>query len=235
MIVVTGANGKMGTELAKTLDFIPMRHSEVDITKYDEVARFMDKHQPDLVVHLAALSGVELGETAHNDYYLVNVVGTRNVADNCANMVYMSTEYVFDGTKGDYTEYDAPNPINYYGLSKLLGEAEARRAGRSVVIRTAMKPRPFKHAVVPRGMYTTGHYLDEMVKEYQLAIENFWDLPETVHIGLDKISMFDLASQTRKVKEEEPGEFMRLPLDASLETSLWKRIKRRIDGTDKTK
>lgn len=229
-ILITGADGLVGREIAKSLDFIPLTHAECDITDEAQVALAIKKYQPDLVVHLAALTSIPLGEKNKDDYYKVNVLGTRNVARYAENLMYWSTEYVFDGTKGDYTEYATPNPINFYGLTKLLGESEARLAKHSVVVRTALKPRPYKHPQVPKDCFTTGHYVDEMAKEFVLAIQHFKELPSTINIGLEKISMVDLALQTLKeVKEVELDSLPhRIPRDASLDTTQWKRLKSRF-------
>lgn len=230
-ILITGADGMVGREIAKSLDFISLPHAECDITDEAQVAIAMKKYAPDLVVHLAALTNVFDGDKSPDEFYKVNVIGTRNVARYAKNIMYWSTEYVFDGTKGNYSEHDTPRPINYYGLTKLLGEAEARNVeGKSVVIRTALKPRPYKHPQVPKDCYTTGHYVDEMAKEFVLAIKNFDKLPNTLNIGLSRISLVDLAKETNPdIKEVELSSLpIAIPRDASLNVSTWNRIKSRL-------
>ena len=231
-ILVTGGTGLVASELKKIVDpnkYFFASHAEMDITDADSVKRCFYEREPDLVLHLAALTDVMWGDRQKDLFYKVNVLGTRNIANCSDNLIYFSTEYIYDGKKGDYNEYDSPNPLNYYGLSKLLGEYEARRAEKSIVIRTALKPRPYKHDVVPAGMYSTGGYIDDMAKEFKLAIENFSLLPSTVHIGLEKKLIKDLAEETRKVKVVDINSFpVKLPLDSSLDTSLWRRIKKRL-------
>jgi len=82
--------------------------------------------KPDVVVHTSALADVDYCEKNPHEAYAVNVNGTRNVAIACrevgAKMVHLSTDYVFDGTKGGYSEEDVPNPINRYGHGKLESE-----------------------------------------------------------------------------------------------------------------
>lgn len=226
-ILITGASGMLGTVLSKALE----ENHEVkrETHSYGDITVPVREIEADLVIHLAALTDVVHGDENKDLYYKVNVEGTRNVATSSTNIMYWSTEYVFDGTKGNYTEYDTPNPVNFYGLSKLLGEYEARKCKvKSVVVRTAFKPRPYKHPQVPKGMYTTGGYIDDMVKEFKLAVDHFWDLPPTINIGTEKMLLTDLARQTRKITEIDINSLpVRLPLDASLDLSTWRRLKKR--------
>jgi dTDP-4-dehydrorhamnose reductase len=153
----------------------------------------------------------------------VNVIGTRNVAKNTPRILYVSTEYVFDGTKGNYTEQDYPNPLQFYGLTKLLGEYESRNCPHSVVARLLFKPVPYKHAVVPVGMMTSGGYVNDMAKELVIAIKRFERLPPTINIGIKRRGLKDLALETREVGDIDINSLpIKVPLDASLDLSLWK-------------
>lgn len=90
---------------------------------------------PDLVLHAAAWTGVDDAEADPEGAAEVNVTGTRNVASLGAPLVYYSTDYVFDGTKGEpYVESDAPNPLSVYGRTKLDGE---RVAGDAWIVRSS--------------------------------------------------------------------------------------------------
>lgn len=228
-IVITGGNGFLATELKKILKATYLTRKDMDITNEMEVASFFYDLNPDLVVHLAGLTDVNMGDCSKEAFYRVNVLGTRNVAKYSPKLMYWSTEYVFDGIRGYYNELDHPNPLNFYGLSKLLGEYEARNCPNSVVLRTAMKPRPYKHPVVPEGMYSSGGYVDDMAKEYKLAIEHFDELPPTIHVGLQRKLLYDLARETREVGYCDPKTLpVRLPLDSSLDCGLWNRFKKRL-------
>ena len=98
----------------------------LDITDKKRVEEVIKKLQPDVVVHAAAFTNVDKCEVEKEKAYDVNVKGTKNVAmasnEISAKMIYISTDYVFDGTKGFYEEKDKTNPISYYGLTKLEGE-----------------------------------------------------------------------------------------------------------------
>ena len=130
-VLITGATGLLGTDLLASLkrDYRTMgvSSSHFDIRSYDETVGFMNNMRPDIVLHAAAWADVDGCEKNRELAFLVNAEGTKNMARVCkdigARLIYYSTDYVFDGTKGSaYTEDDTPNPINIYGRSKYEGE-----------------------------------------------------------------------------------------------------------------
>ena len=145
-ILVTGANGQLGRELQRRLqgtDFMAVDVEQMDITKQQQTLDVIGKYRPDAVIHGAAYTNVDGAEANAEAAFKVNVVGTQNVAAAClacsAKMVYVSTDYVFDGTLGRaYTEFDATNPQSVYGKSKLAGETLARQIlNRLYIVRTS--------------------------------------------------------------------------------------------------
>lgn len=145
-ILVTGANGQLGRELTKRLqgtDFLAVDVGEMDITDQPATLKVVKSYQPDAVIHGAAYTNVDQAESDRQNAYRVNAIGTQNVAAAClgcgAKMVYVSTDYVFDGTLGRaYTEFDQPNPQSVYGKSKLAGEVLAKHIlNRLYIVRTS--------------------------------------------------------------------------------------------------
>lgn len=145
-ILLTGANGQLGRELQNRLqgtDFLPTDVQELDITDSADVSAMIGKYSPDAVIHGAAWTQVDAAEEKIDPAYKVNVIGTQNIAMACreagAAMVYISTDYVFDGLLGRaYIETDVTNPLSVYGKTKLAGEVLARQAtDRLFVLRTA--------------------------------------------------------------------------------------------------
>ena len=145
-IFLTGANGQLGRELQKRLkgtEFLATDVQELDITDEAEVATMIGRYKPDALIHGAAWTQVDAAEEKIELAYKVNAIGTQNIAMACrecgAKMVYISTDYVFDGKLGRaYTEFDAPNPLSVYGKSKYAGEVLARQANDKLfVLRTA--------------------------------------------------------------------------------------------------
>ena len=117
--LITGPRGQLGTALAEVFP-------AADRTWYD-VTRALPV-RPELVLHAAAWTDVDAAEAEREAVERVNVLGTRNVVATGAPVVYFSTDYVFDGAKGEpYVESDQPNPLSVYGRTKLQGEREIEK------------------------------------------------------------------------------------------------------------
>ncbi|MDX2175618.1 MAG: dTDP-4-dehydrorhamnose reductase [Candidatus Sumerlaeia bacterium] len=148
-ILVTGANGMLGSDVLRRLQreagvrVVPSTADDMDITDLEAVRDCMHRHRPTHVVHCAAYTAVDSAEREPLRAYMVNAEGTKNLAFFCreldAELLYVSTDYVFSGAKGSpYREDDATGPINTYGKSKLLGERYAAvLCERHKVIRTS--------------------------------------------------------------------------------------------------
>jgi len=142
-VFVTGAGGQVGRELQQAFaghDLTAADRAALDVTDPDATRTAITSVHPDVVVHAAAWTAVDACESDPERADLVNTVGTGNVAAAAreigAPVYYLSTDYVFDGTKPDpYVETDAPNPASVYGRSKLGGEREIDE--RSAVVRTS--------------------------------------------------------------------------------------------------
>lgn len=147
-LLVVGGSGLLGfkvAELAKsafetsaTYNFRPTELQGCRLFKLDKTDRsatltLINKLKPDVIIDTAALHNVDYCETHHEEAWKVNVEGTKNVAEACekvgAKMIFVSTDYVFDGKKGSYREEDAPTPLHYYAKTKLEGERVVIEAG----------------------------------------------------------------------------------------------------------
>lgn len=150
MILVIAADGQLGTELShlleeKNIDFLGTTLKDLDITDEQAVEAYFEKHRPTFVYHCAAYTAVDKAEDEAKELnYQVNVNGTEYIAKACqkigATLVYVSTDYVFEGTKkeGQYEVDDETNPKNQYGITKLLGERLVRKyCPESYIIRTS--------------------------------------------------------------------------------------------------
>lgn len=137
-VLVTGSTGQVGREVLElarsqgheTAGLARQGQNPCDITDPAGVRRAVAGFGPDLVVHAAAMTDVDGCERDPDAALAVNGAGTANVAaaaaEAGAHLVYVSTDYVFDGeADGDYAESDPPNPLSAYGRSKLAGEAAA--------------------------------------------------------------------------------------------------------------
>ncbi len=150
-ILITGAAGMLGTDLQEVLgaehELVPTDVTgdliSLDITDTDQVLSTIADVRPDAVIHAAAYTDVDGCERDPDRAFRVNALGTWNIAAACARndaaLVYISTDFVFDGEKGEpYTEYDAVNPLGHYGASKLAGETHVRSlCSKHFIVRTA--------------------------------------------------------------------------------------------------
>lgn len=228
MILLTGGSGLLGRELQRHIDCQAPSHKDFDILNPSAV-------DPELVVHCAAYTDVLGAEADPRRCFDLNVVGTKNMAR--WPMVYISTEYVFDGTKGNYSEKDTPSPINNYSYSKYLGELEARKAPRFLIIRTLFKPRPFEHPRACIDQWTSGDYVDVIAclvgKAVNLFMEN--KLEGVIHIGTGRKSTYDLAKQSRNVAPVLRSSIpVKLPRDTSLDLTRWISISRGLTSETKS-
>ncbi|MGC8827649.1 MAG: dTDP-4-dehydrorhamnose reductase [Anaerolineae bacterium] len=129
-IAITGYRGQLGEWLVRRLEgheLLLLGRPEHDITQPESIVPAIVGFRPDVVIHSAAFTNVDGCARDPDTAYLVNALGTQNVAAACqkagAAMVYISTNEVFDGTKGSpYLEQDERHPINPYGWSKYAGE-----------------------------------------------------------------------------------------------------------------
>ncbi|RXT58695.1 dTDP-4-dehydrorhamnose reductase [Lacticaseibacillus chiayiensis] len=148
-ILITGAQGQLGTELRHLLDDRGISYratdaKDLDITDETVVDQYVKDYQPDVIYHCAAYTAVDKAEDESKALnQLVNVDGTRNLAKAAATvdatLVYISTDYVFDGdSKEIYTVDDQPAPRNEYGRAKYEGEQEVQRyLKKYYIIRTS--------------------------------------------------------------------------------------------------
>lgn len=129
-IAITGADGMLGHAMQKVFsdtELVTFSHAGLDITDLDRAVKTVRDARPDILIHAAAFTDVDACETDPEKAYLVNGIGTRNMAIACEEIhcpiIHISSDYVFDGTKSSpYDEWDKTNPINQYGLSKLMAE-----------------------------------------------------------------------------------------------------------------
>lgn len=113
----------------------------LDLTKRIQTHDAVMKERPDAIIHIAGMGNVDGCEQEKEKCYALNYLTTLNLTKIASAlgiyMIYLSTDYVFDGQKGNYGEDETPNPINYYGLTKLLGESVVKSLGNYAIVRTS--------------------------------------------------------------------------------------------------
>ena len=222
-ILVTGGNGNLGKEIRKLIsaDFIDIE--DVDITVKRDIQKFLTEKNYEIIFHLAASTNLNKCERDHEFAFDVNVKATEYIAEVCKErdiyLIYPSTDYVFDGEKGLYKEYDAPNPVNYYSLTKLLSEYVVGCVPKHLVTRGTMKERgKWRHPVAPSDMYESLLHHDEYAEFMVKLVER--NATGTFHIGKGRFSVYEWASKfdpdVKPKTIEEIG--FPLPRDCSLDT-----------------
>lgn len=151
-LLITGGSGLLGSKVAELAlqeghDVFSgyARHQpehgkgiKLDLADSTSLARAVKDCRPGTIIHAAALTDVDICETNQDLAHRMNVSATKALAEEAndvgAHMVYISTDYVFDGSRGMSKEEDATKPVNYYGYSKLLGEQYCDAVARTCVI-----------------------------------------------------------------------------------------------------
>jgi dTDP-4-dehydrorhamnose reductase len=145
-ILITGGQGMLGMALSKTASSLyavtVIDKEECDITDAGAVKNFFSGNAFDAIIHCAAYTNVDRAEDEPDQALCVNARGTENIVAathmNDCLFVYISTDYIFDGTKAaPYTEEDTPHPISIYGTTKLKGEHFAQKHPRGMIVRTS--------------------------------------------------------------------------------------------------
>lgn len=161
-ILVCGSNGLLGQRLALMLgnqteyevlntshhrsfvfDHRLFDYTQLDLTRKSDVKSLISSFHPDVILNAAGATNVDWCETHREDAWNVNVGGVEHLIEGArkvgARLVHVSTDYVFDGKSGNYAEEDKPNPINYYGKTKLAGENAVRIADiEYAIVRTVV-------------------------------------------------------------------------------------------------
>lgn len=131
-VLVTGVNGQLGYDVVKELDkrghqAVGVDRESMDLTSTQQIKECIETVNPEAIIHCAAYTAVDKAEDEEELCRRVNAIASKEIAEYAKAldipMIYISTDYVFDGTKdGEYTEEDMPNPINVYGKTKYEGE-----------------------------------------------------------------------------------------------------------------
>ena len=140
--LITGANGQLGKELTYLIkDSIKLSHEELDLKSINNIEKTLNNYNPDIIINCAAMTNVDSCEINMSDAYYINGLSLKYMADYSRRknvyLINISTDYVFSGLKGNYKEDDLAYPLNYYGLSKLIGDNYVNSYENSLIIRTS--------------------------------------------------------------------------------------------------
>ena len=257
-IMIFGANGQLGRELSLIYkDAILLSHRKegcengIEFSNSDEIKKAISYHEPEVIINAVALTNVDKCEMKQDLAYAINSHSVNVIAKECnrrnIKLVQVSTDYVFDGKVGRYNEESLPNPINYYGLSKLIGDNFAQMSEDSIIVRTSgvfgysnNYPKFVYNALVNNqpikaieGLYSPIHAANLAHSIFELINIGYKGI---INIAGERISRYDLALKISdyfniKGNIEEVSAVKNMvakrPYDSSLEIALAKNIIKR--------
>ena len=237
-VLITGASGLLGSRIVKLTkedyEVTPIHNTKslslnslkLDITNQNKIFSLFYKLEPNVVIHTASETNVDKCETEKGHAWKTNVEGTCNIAEACqkvnAKLVFISTDYVFDGEKGLYNEEDKPNPVNYYGLTKLEGEKHViKQCENYTILRTSVlygwhpwkqnfatwiinKLKQQQEITVVEDHYNTPTLADNLAEIIIEALQK--DLQGLYHAsGSERISRYEFARQIAETFHLSPS------------------------------
>jgi dTDP-4-dehydrorhamnose reductase len=169
-IVITGGSGRFGSILQKKYKskrlFYPNK-KELNILSVKSVEAFLKKIKPKMLIHAAGLSRpLKMHDDEISRSIDLNIIGTANIVKICSKLkiklIYLSTNYVYEGKIGNYKEIDPIYPRNNYAWSKLGGESSVQMYKNSLILRLSMTERPFIHKKAYSNVKSNFIYNDEV-------------------------------------------------------------------------
>ena len=201
-IIFTGGSGLLGNEI-KTLDTGNMlfpSSDEFNILNFQQCDQYIAANQISCIIHAAALTDVKKAEINYIDAIETNIIGTLNIIKLCnkylIKLIYISTDYVFDGKKGNYSPTDAINPLSKYAKSKAAAELAVRMYDNSLVIRTSFFGKEFPYDKAFVDQYSTKDYIDIMAPKILNACLS--KEIGIIHIFSNKETIFEKAIKRKK-------------------------------------
>jgi len=212
-ILVTGSNGRFGKilkNLKSKKKFIFRDKNNLNILSQASIKKNLNKFKPDAILHLAGLSRpMSIHEKKINKSIDLNIIGTCNLIKEASNLdiklIYLSTNYIYPGKKGNYSENDPVMPWNNYGWSKLGGECAVQMYKNSLIIRLCMTEKPFIHKKAYANVTSNFMYQEDAAK----IIVKILNKKGIINVGGPSKSIYSFAKENNKYikKIYSKGEF----------------------------
>jgi dTDP-4-dehydrorhamnose reductase len=231
VIVVTGGSGRFGNVLKKINNqnklLFPSKN-QLDILNEKKISSYLSKVKPNILIHLAGFS------RPMKEHYLnisksinLNIIGTANITKVChklnIKLIYISTNYVYPGLKGNYSEKDSLLPVNNYAWSKLGGETSVQLYKNSLILRVCMTEKPFIHKKAFVNVKTSFIYQEEVAK----ILFKLVNKKGVINIGGSPRYIYDFVKKENKninkIYLKKHLDFG-MPIDSSMNISKLKKI-----------
>ncbi|MBU89918.1 hypothetical protein CMO94_00120 [Candidatus Woesearchaeota archaeon] len=249
-ILLTGSSGELGKTIIK-LNYFPSlltpSSKELDITKPESIQNFFDNNNFDGVIHCAALARMKECEENPAKAITTNIIGTGNLVKEVIRkekasrrkirFVHMSTDGVYSGIKGNYTEKDETSPYNVYGLTKLGAECTVRTLSNFCIIRTSFfDPENIEFDTAAVDAYSSKVPISYLVKAIKIMFD--YDFAGVINIGRERRSDYEHYKEFKpEIKKCGLKDILKtvpfaMAKDASMDCSLWGKIEKE-NGTIK--
>lgn len=238
-ILLTGGSGRLGSYIlnsGKLENVLAPSHEDLDICNPGLVERFFQANEVDSVIHCAALARLSECEKDPIRAAETNIFGTLNLVKGVLRaeersrrdirFLYISTDGVYDGERGNYSEEDPTIPYDKYGWTKLGGECAVRLHPNHCIVRTSfydLSKIDFESS--PVDVFTSKFPVTDLVEAVAYLLET--DFRGVVNVGGDRKSYFDLYRESNPLLKSCSSEEMpiKLPADSSMNIALWKKIR----------
>ena len=230
-ILFTGGSGLLGSEFKKILpDICYPSKSDFDVTDFNQMDRYLAGADWSMIIHSAAFTSPPKIDQNPLLALNINVGGTANVVRLCIKyglkLIYICTDYVFKGDRGNYSEEDPVLPVNKYAWSKLGGECAVRLYDNSIIVRTTFGPNvfPFEKAFVDQ--WTSRENVSTMARMIARLLDS--DFKGTIHVGGKKKTVMEYAKildPVKNIKELSIRDVnFKVPTDTSMNCSLYESL-----------
>ena len=234
-IVITGSTGRFGLNLKK----IKTNHNlyfpdkkKLNILNQKSIENYLKKSKADVLIHLAGLSRpMSIHDNNISKSINLNIIGTANVTKACSKknvkLIYFSTNYVYPGSKGNYSENDALLPVNNYAWSKLGGESSVQLYKNSLILRVCMTEKPFVHNRAFANVKTSFMYHDDVAKILFKLINQ----KGVLNLGGKAKYIYDFAKKDKKNLKKiylRKNDKIGMPLNSSINLKKLKKIIKKI-------
>jgi dTDP-4-dehydrorhamnose reductase len=216
----------LGTEFRKRLpDITYPSEIDFDVTNYRQMEEYMKQGDYTLLIHAAAFTSPPRIDADPMTALEVNIMGTGNIVKlamaHSLRLMYISTDYVFRGDRGNYTEDDEIFPVNKYAWSKLGGECAVRLYDNSLIVRTTFGSVPFPYDKAFTDQWTSRESVARIAEMIAALIDT--DIRGVIHVGGKRKTVFEYAKsldRSREIRELSVNDVaFKVPIDTSLDCS----------------
>ena len=232
-ILVTGGNGRFAKILKENnnkLNLVFVSRKECNILDIKSIQKIFKKIKPSIILHCAGLSRpMQTHEKNISKSIDLNIIGTANITKVCEKnnikLVYFSTGYVYEGTRGNYSETDPVKPFNNYGLSKLGGECAVSMYKNSLILRITMTEKPFLYKKAFSNLKTNYMFHEDLVKMLPKLINR----KGIINVGGKTQSVYSFAkSQDKTIKKIKAKKNNLMPLNQTMNLTKLKKLLKNV-------